>query len=57
MITSPKQNFVQGLLSAKKNAETKLQGIGKRIGNNIRQGNADFNSGKNPYYAAVNPFK
>lgn len=54
---SAKANFVQKLVSMKGRAETGLQSVGKNITKNIQQGDADFQSGKAPYYATVNPLK
>lgn len=50
-------NRLNDLIGAKKGAEKKLQGLGKRIRKNVMQGQEDFQSGKIPHYGSINPLK
>lgn len=51
-----KTAFINRLVSAKKSAESSLQGVGKRIAKNVSQGQKNLSSGKMKTYGAINPF-
>lgn len=57
MATSPKANFVSNLLNVKNRTQNGLQAVGRNMTANIKKGNADFESGKAPYYSTTNPLK
>lgn len=57
MAASPKQNFIKSVLGEKKRIEGGLQSVGRNIRSNIAQGDADWKSGKMPYYGTINPLK
>lgn len=54
---TPKANFITRALSAKKNVENRLQGVGRTIAGNVSQGQKDLASGKISTYSSINPFK
>ena len=54
---TPKDNFITSALKTKKRVEGGLEAVGGNIRKNIKQGDADFQSGKAKYYATINPLK
>lgn len=56
-MASPRDNFISTVLKSKGRAERGLQSVGRRIGQNISQGQSDFESGKAKYYGTINPFR
>lgn len=55
MQPNAKQNFLQKVLTAKRQTENGLQSAGRQIRSNVSQGQVSLTSGKMPTYGSINP--
>lgn len=56
-LTGRMNDLIGGVKEVKADTERGLQEVGRNIKRNVDQGQKDFQSGRNAYYASINPLK